>query len=97
MKVTIVASLVKSISRILHGAVKNSHPAICSQVARLLREEREKQNLSLKALAERAGLSRQMVGYVEQEARNPTLETLLRLSDALGIKLHELIARASKR
>ncbi len=74
----------------------NSRQAICSQVARLLREERQKQGLSLKVLAERAGLSRQMVSYVEQQERNPTLETLLRITNALGIRLADVIARASK-
>ena len=68
--------------------------AICSHVARLLREERKRQNLSLNTLAERAGLSRQMVSYVEQLERNPTLDTLLRISKALDVKLEELIKRA---
>lgn len=73
---------------------EKSRQAICSQVARLLREERLRQSLSLKTLAERAGLSRQMVSYVEQEERNPTLDTLLRISTALGVKLEELIEQA---
>jgi transcriptional regulator with XRE-family HTH domain len=67
---------------------------ICSNVARLLREERERRNLSLNVLAAKAGLSRQMVGYVEQEERNPSLDTLLRLSDALDLNLDDLIKRA---
>lgn len=73
---------------------EKSHQAICSQIARLLREERQRQSISLKTLAERAGLSRQMVSYVEQEERNPTLDTLLRISTALGVKLEELIEQA---
>ena len=68
-----------------------SRQMICSHIARLLREERRRQNLSLNALAERAGLSRQMVSYVEQEERNPTLDTLLRISTALGVNLEDLI------
>ena len=59
---------------------------MCSHVARLIREERQRQNLSLNALAARAGLSRQMVTFVEREERNPSLDTVLRLSSALGIK-----------
>ena len=72
----------------------DSNQPICSQVARLLREERQKRNLSLNVLAERAGLSRQMVSYVEQQERNPTLDTLLRLAAALDLKLEDLIKRA---
>lgn len=65
-------------------------------MARLLREERTKQQLSLNELARRAGLSQQMVSYVEREMRTPTLETLLRLADALEIDLWKLIRKASK-
>jgi transcriptional regulator with XRE-family HTH domain len=67
---------------------------ICSNVARLLREERERQNLSLNALASKASVSRQMVSYIEQEERNPSLDTLLRITDALDIQLDELLNRA---
>jgi transcriptional regulator with XRE-family HTH domain len=69
---------------------------VSSQVARLLREERKKQNLSLNELAARAGLSRQMVSYVEQEERNPSLDTLLRLARALKINLDDIIRRARR-
>jgi transcriptional regulator with XRE-family HTH domain len=70
--------------------------AICSHVARLLREERTRQNLSLSALSARAGLSRQMVSYVEQQERNPTLETLLRLTGVLGVNLEEILKQARR-
>ena len=45
-------------------------------------------------LAARAGLSQQMVSYVEREMRNPTLETLLRITAALEVDLGKLITRA---
>ena len=45
--------------------------------------------------AERAGLSQQMVSYVERGLRNPTLDTLLRITDALGINLSDVIRGAS--
>jgi transcriptional regulator with XRE-family HTH domain len=47
-------------------------------------------------VAERAGLSQQMVSYVEREMRNPTLETLLRIAAALEIDLAEILAQAEK-
>jgi len=68
--------------------------AICSEVARLLREERVKRGLSLNSLAKKSGLSRQMVSYVEQEMRNPSLDTLLRISEVLKIELDEILRRA---
>lgn len=67
---------------------------ICSNVARLLREDRQRKNLSLNAVAAKAGVSRQIVSYIEQEERNPSLDTLLRITDALGIHLDDLISQA---
>jgi transcriptional regulator with XRE-family HTH domain len=69
---------------------------IQSEVARLLKAERQKRDLSLTILAQRAGLSRQMVSYVEQEKRNPSLDVLLRITDSLDIKLEEVIRRSRK-
>jgi transcriptional regulator with XRE-family HTH domain len=68
--------------------------AISSRVAQLLRKERVKRRLSLNELAARAALSRQMVSYVEQEERNPSLGTLLRITLALGVNLDDVIRRA---
>ena len=69
---------------------------ISSEVARIVREERIKRGLSLNVLAERAGLSRQMVSYIEQEERNPTLDTMLRIAEVLEVPLDTLIRRARK-
>ena len=70
--------------------------AVCSQVARLLREERAKGGLSLNLVAQKAGLSRQTVSFIEQEQRIPTLDTLLRITLALDIDLEKIIAKARK-
>lgn len=68
--------------------------AVCTRVARLLKEEREKRGLSMTVLAERAGLSQQMVSYVERGMRNPGLDTLIRLTEAMEVDLAELIKQA---
>jgi transcriptional regulator with XRE-family HTH domain len=47
-------------------------------------------------VAERAGLSQQMVSYVERGMRNPTLETLLRITAAIDINLARVLERAQK-
>jgi len=47
-------------------------------------------------VAERSGLSQQMVSYVERDMRNPTLETLLRITDALGAELAQVIRQAQR-
>ena len=68
--------------------------AISSQVARLLKEEREERGISLNALAQKSGLSRQTISYVEQEVQSPSLDTLLRLTLALDVDLADIIKRA---
>ena len=72
------------------------HDAISSQVACLLKVERKKRGLSLNVLAQKAGVSRQTVSYVEQEVQNPTLDTLLRITGVLEIDLEKIIAKARK-
>jgi len=75
---------------------KKSQQAVCSRVVKILRQEREKRGLSMNVVAERAGLSQQMVSYVEREMRNPTLETLLRISAALEIDFAAVMRQALK-
>jgi transcriptional regulator with XRE-family HTH domain len=69
---------------------------ICTEIARLLKEERQRKNLSLNVVSQRAGLSRQTVAFIEQEERTPTIDTLLRLSEVLGIPLEDIIRNARK-
>ena len=75
---------------------KKSQQAVCSRVAWILRREREKRKLSMNLVAQRAGLSQQMVSYVEREMRNPTLETLRRISAAIGIDLARVLQKAAR-
>lgn len=70
--------------------------AISFHVARLLKEEREERGLSLNILAQKAGLSRQAVSYIEQQVQSPSLDTLLRLTLALDVELAEIIKRAKR-
>ena len=67
---------------------------VCANTARLLREERERQGASMTMIAERAGLSQQMVSYVERGMRKPNLDTLLRIAWALKIDPAEVIRQA---
>ena len=53
--------------------------------------------LSLNLLAQRAGLARQTISYIEKEVQSPSLDTLLRITAVLGVKLEKLIAEARKR
>jgi len=75
---------------------KKSQQAVCSRVAKILRQEREKRGLSMNTVAERAGLSQQMVSYVEREMRNPTLETLLRMAAAIEVDFAKVMGQATQ-
>lgn len=79
------------------GVPVNRMPeAISLQVARLLKEEREKRGISLNLLAQKANVSRQTVAFIEQGVRNPTINTLFRLTTAMDIEPEKIIARARK-
>lgn len=59
-----------------------------------IRRERERQGLSMLAVAERAALSQQMVSATERGLRNPSLDTLIRICAVLGLDLGALISEA---
>jgi XRE family transcriptional regulator, regulator of sulfur utilization len=63
-----------------------------AHIARTVRSLRQAQGWSLGALAERAGLSKTSVAKIETGDGNPSIETLLRLADALEITLGALLA-----
>jgi transcriptional regulator with XRE-family HTH domain len=55
------------------------------QVVLRLKEEREKARISQMDLSFKAGLSQNLINYIENGKRNPSLHTLLRICDALQI------------
>lgn len=74
----------------------NLRDTVSANVVRLLREEREKRGLSMNVVAQRSGLSHSIISLIERDMRNPTLETLLRIAEAIGIDLGAVITRAAK-
>lgn len=75
---------------------ESSPDLIASTVIRLLREKREALGLSMNAVATRAGLSHTMISRVERELRKPTLDTVLRITGAMGIDLWPLLKQSEK-
>jgi len=65
--------------------------ALASAIGARVRQERLSRRWTLDQLAEVAGVSRRMVVSVEQGAVNPSVGTLLRISDALGVGLPALV------
>jgi transcriptional regulator with XRE-family HTH domain len=56
-----------------------------------VRHRRNRRGWTLDQLAERSGVSRRMLVSIEQGAANPSIATLLLISDALGIGLPALV------
>lgn len=65
--------------------------ALATAIGGRVRKERQLRGWTLDQLADAAGVSRRMLVNVEQGAANPSVGTLLRLSDALGIGLPALV------
>lgn len=94
---TIVRCAVKAFVGLSGWVPKYEHlETVAAAVAAQLRRERERRKLSMNAVAELGGLSQQMVSYVERGLRNPTLDTLLRMTHALDTDLADLIAAAQR-
>jgi transcriptional regulator with XRE-family HTH domain len=73
--------------------VDESTAALAEAIGARVRQERQARGWTLDHLAETAGVSRRMVVNVEQGAANPSVGTLLRISDALGVGLPALVER----
>jgi transcriptional regulator with XRE-family HTH domain len=65
--------------------------ALAAAIGARVKRERQTRQWTLDQLAEAAGVSRRAVVNVEQGAANPSVGTLLRISDALGIGLPTLV------
>jgi transcriptional regulator with XRE-family HTH domain len=65
-----------------------------SEVGEFIRGQREKANLSLRRLADRAGVSNPYLSQIERGIRKPSAEILKRISRALSISAETLYSRA---
>ena len=70
--------------------------AVCAQLFRLLKEERERLGLSKYAVAAKTGLSQQTLGYLERGMTSPSFDTVYRMARALNVEVGELVRRAEK-
>ena len=61
-------------------------PPLIRRAGRLLREERERQQLTQAEAAERTGLSREVICRVENQPNNVTMKTLERYAHGLGFE-----------
>jgi DNA-binding XRE family transcriptional regulator len=59
-------------------------------LAGVIRRRRERRGWTLSELARRSGVSRQMLGGVEDDQKNPSLDTTARIAAAFGLPLYQL-------
>lgn len=62
----------------------------------VLRSARQKAGMTQEDLAFEAKLDRTYISHLENDKKSPTLETLLRLGDALGVAASTLVARVEQ-
>jgi len=65
-------------------------------VGGLVRQERLRQQLSLRELARRVGVSPSLVSQIELDRVNPSVSTLYAIATELGISLDELLFRDAR-
>ncbi len=66
-------------------------------VGNVISEFRRKKGLSQEVLSGLADIGRSHLSAIERGERKPTLETLYKISNALGIKMSAIIAEIEKR
>lgn len=62
-----------------------------SMLGQRIRTERKKLSLTQEQLAERTGVSDAYIGQIERGERSPTLETLVKLANRLGVTIDYLL------
>lgn len=63
------------------------HDAVSVNIGERLRELREARNISMRALATKSGLSANALSMIERGKASPSVSTLYKLADALGISI----------
>lgn len=71
-------------------------PAFQRALGRAVKERRRKLGLTQEQLANDSDLHQRWISNVEQGWRNPSLLSLRRLAEALGISVSELLAAAER-
>lgn len=69
----------------------NTPEEVAAAIARNVRVYRQRRGWTLDALAERSGVSKGMVVQIEQGKTNPSIATLTRVANALGVAVPRLV------
>lgn len=66
-------------------------------IGTLIRRYRKNQKMTLKAVAEKASISEGFLSQVENDVNSPSVNTLIRICNALGVEAGDLITQISKK
>ncbi len=69
------------------GLIVDRSKEVCQEIGRRVKEMRKKRNLTLKQLANRAGLSVSLISQIERAESAASISTLTKVSSALKTKL----------
>jgi transcriptional regulator with XRE-family HTH domain len=65
-------------------------------IGTLIRKCRKDRKLTLKVVAEKASISEGFLSQVENDVNSPSVETLIRICNAIGVDAGELISRVNR-
>ncbi len=71
----------------LENVLSTIEDEISQRTGRAVKQRRETAGLSLRMLAARSGISASMISDIERGAKSPTVATIARLAEALGVSL----------
>jgi transcriptional regulator with XRE-family HTH domain len=63
----------------------------------VLRKKRKEKGFTLKSVAEKAGISEGFLSQVENDVSSPSVETLIKICNAIGINAGDIITEAEKK
>jgi len=73
------------------------HDAVSVNIGDRLRELREARNISMRALASKSGLSANALSMIERGKASPSVSTLYKLADALGVSITSFFGSDAER
>lgn len=73
------------------------HDAVSVNIGDRLRELREARNISMRSLATKSGLSANALSMIERGRASPSVSTLYKLADALGVSITSFFGEDAER
>jgi transcriptional regulator with XRE-family HTH domain len=65
-------------------------------IGSILRQKRKEQKLILKTVAEKAGISEGFLSQVENDVNSPSVDTLIKICNAIGIEAGDVLNQANQ-